>query len=321
MQDRLTLLFRLVRTRDWMHSKVPYVGACWAVYCDLANLQGYASDFLLIGGLVFLIAFLSFGYVINDWSDVLSDARVKKQNYIEKVGTPFSLVIVIILFIIGVVSIAFLMSPWHGISYAILGFIMSYAYSVRPIRFKERGILGVLLAAILQWPYPFIGFIYFDIEINWWSVGAGISLFLVGIRWILVHQLRDMERDQSSGIHTFAMSVGKDRMKRVVLRWSLPAEWACLLVTMLWLGWTLSYGWVYVALLVACLPAAWKTRRNLLSDIIWKRPLAVFYFLIFPVAAFASLAIKGHPVAAILVVWLLIIQRRVVVDLIRGLMP
>jgi hypothetical protein len=69
---------------------------------------------------------------------------------------------------------------------------MALAYSVRPIRLKERGVWGLLAAAVAQWSLPLAvsaaqpgGWLR---PLAWLLSALGLA---IGLRWMAVHQLPD----------------------------------------------------------------------------------------------------------------------------------
>jgi 4-hydroxybenzoate polyprenyltransferase len=84
--------------------------------------------------------------------------------------------------------------------------------------------LGVVVAALAQRTLPavlvFAAMRYWD----WAAVALCLLSTIIGIRYILIHQILDEEGDRRSGVTTVATVHGGNRLRLVVKRCLLPLE-------------------------------------------------------------------------------------------------
>ena len=77
--------FQLIRMKEWMFSKIPFMFIPLFTFCSKQTLT---YDMLLVFAcyFVYLAFFFSFGYAINDYSDREIDAIVGKTNIMGELG-------------------------------------------------------------------------------------------------------------------------------------------------------------------------------------------------------------------------------------------
>jgi 4-hydroxybenzoate polyprenyltransferase len=92
------------------------------------------------------------------------------------------------------------------------------------VRFKERGLLGVLAAAIAQRTLPAVIVFQAMQHWDWTAVAVCVLSTLVGLRYIIVHQIADERLDVKGGVRTLATIRGVSFM-RWMMEWVLfPLE-------------------------------------------------------------------------------------------------
>jgi 4-hydroxybenzoate polyprenyltransferase len=179
----------------------------------------YFIQIIILG--IYMIFLGSYGYVINSYADRESDARVGKHRealYFSKQQ------IKRILAFFAIPSIAIPLS-FPDIRIQILGtatFLLVTFYSLKPVRFKERGACGIITAALTQRTLPFLLFVYLIPNYN--QIIAYFLLLwlsLIGIAIIMTHQFADFDKDKKSGVNTWAVERGKrlavNRIKLILI--------------------------------------------------------------------------------------------------------
>ena len=204
-----------IRLRDWYDSKVPFV-LCylWCIYLHNSlsiTTERFAAVF--IGGALFTGLFLAFGYMINDYADRTVDAMAGKDKLMHHMsGSAIALSFVIVIaagiFPILIVSnFSFLVGGT-----LIATYLIGAAYSMPPFRFKEKGVYGLIISSFAQRCMPVI-VLSFLIRQEWsFTILFIVTSFIIGLRYILIHQIIDLENDRLSGVRTFA----SDHLKQVV---------------------------------------------------------------------------------------------------------
>jgi len=191
----------------------------------LVRLRGWWDKLLLAGGAAFLILppagtdaarapfpaflavallFLIYGYVYNDICDAEQDGRassaaLERRRRLVAFASALGGAVVLVL--------AFRRPAARLVGAAYL--LLATAYSARPVRLKERGILGVLAGAVAQRPLVFL--IYVGAVGAWDGRSALLAawLFLGGVLGMLGHQVKDYENDLRAGVRTFTATHGR----------------------------------------------------------------------------------------------------------------
>ncbi len=219
----LRVLSDTFRLRHWVDSKLPPFVAAIA-YGTLAPGPAGAG---LAGNLLVLVAIFLLlgvaGHLANDLSDVMVDAVAGKPRPIGRWNRPTAVATVV-----GVIVAAVGLAWWRfgatTAGVAALTAAVGTAYSLRPLRLKERGVWGWLSSAAAQRSLPLtIGFQ----ALGAWDVAAwtlcAVGL-LTGLRYIVVHQLEDRATDRAAGVQTVATAVDPQQLERLLRKLLFPAE-------------------------------------------------------------------------------------------------
>jgi 4-hydroxybenzoate polyprenyltransferase len=220
---------RIVRWGDWGPSKLPPIlilGFLWIL--ERRPPLGEAM-LKIVGALLFAAFAFSFGYLINDLSDRPDDRRAGKPNAMETLDGKQALIWLFALASGGVVVTLAAPAASGLLPVAMLGYATAVAYSAGP-RFKERGALGLLASALAQRAIPalFALLLFQDVQIE-----QSILIFaytIVGLRWILMHQAIDYQRDRLTGVRTFLSQRDRRLARDLIRRVLFPLEMLALSV-------------------------------------------------------------------------------------------
>lgn len=202
--ERLGQLVALARIRDWIFSKIVFAIVGLALFGT-----GFGIDQVLaiVAG---TMALMAFGYGINELADQATDLGAGKLNRARDLPTSF---VQVFLFLTALTTVgaAFLVRPgFLSTGLALVYLLIAWQYSCPPLRLKERGLWGIVAAALAQWTFP-IAMTYAcgHGEIPFASILCFSGLCLVlGIRWEGIHQSSDLVADRLTGVTTFAASGG-----------------------------------------------------------------------------------------------------------------
>ncbi len=220
----------LIRAQEWWHYKFPV--ALGVIY-SLAWSQGITSDKLILPTLLILMAgsaLAIFASVFNDFIDMDQDRQAGKTTRLMKLSRGKRRLVVSLSFLLNA-YVAYLLSNLTGAFVIFMSIWALYtAYSLPPVRLKERGALGVLtialgehLLASLLAIYILVGLVNVQVPAFW--LGAVLVWALCfGCRGIIWHQLDDLENDLKSQCSTFCVNIGFDRLKFLAERVLFPIE-------------------------------------------------------------------------------------------------
>lgn len=193
------------RVIEWYDSKIPFM-LCGYVFNTLLlkNLSVWDVSIKFILYFVYLSAFLSFSYLINDFSDIDADKKAGKNKVIFDVKKQTTIIVLSVLPIFGIVPLWIYLN--FNYLYLILSFFVYFlgaAYSIPMFRFKERGIVGLIECSIAQRCIPLLVIPFLVEAKNIYFVFWIIISFIDGIRYLIIHQHIDKENDLKTGTKTF----------------------------------------------------------------------------------------------------------------------
>ncbi len=174
----------------------------------------FLRDSLLF--LLFSIFATTYGYLINDYSDMELDRLHGKSNTFEEDSKQKAgLIVVLTLLLALLTSIPFWNRPYF-VGLTIFWFLITTFYSLPPIRLKERGTANIIFVVMAQRLLPVL--ILFSV-FTFWSHALVITIliyvFFRGLSSDLNHQLEDYENDLQTGTRTFVVSKGYQRVQKI----------------------------------------------------------------------------------------------------------
>ena len=170
----------------------------------------------------------NYGYALNDLFDIDEDARMGRTN--AAAAGPARMWAIIGLSALYAEIAATALAGLPGALVTLLALGLPFAYSVPPLRFKERAWLGVAADGLAAHVYPAVFALLavthamlrpvttvLTISVVLWSAAAGV-------RGILSHQLHTAERDRTAGLRTVVHDLGHQRLEKAILFAILPLE-------------------------------------------------------------------------------------------------
>jgi 4-hydroxybenzoate polyprenyltransferase len=310
-----TLFARRLRLGNPWNYKAPVLIA--VTYCMMLWLEFSLKDALLgfLWSLCTILGIAGFGYLSNDLGDRKADQKAGKSNLLAQIP-----MVQIIALLLGFVVLALV--PWvvffplDLLAACLLAaeFLLFILYVLPPFRLKERGLLGVVADALYAHAIPAIlAAITFGAlagrepaALFLFLLGLGLWQFCLGMRNILLHQLKDVGNDRISGIRTFVTVVGEERVHHLLLRVFVPMELLCwllflgILAPVTWLplvGWPVYLAWQ--------LPR--QTKKRDLRGWLYSY-LDDFYIPWFPILVLAALTIQDWQMVILLALHVLLFK-------------
>ena len=214
----------LFRVGEWYDSKVPML-MLPVLYATIASQEIYAADKLkmVLLLIVFDSVFLAFGYLINDYADMEVDQKAGKKKIMHRLPKHVPFLLVVGSVVLGCLPVLLVSHGWKTILVLAVIYFFGGSYSAPPLRFKERGVLGLLVSSTAQRCFPLLMIpVLLDMPVDKGYVLWMLLSFCVGIRYILVHQYIDAENDRRAGVETFALE--HQSQVAVLIQWSFVAE-------------------------------------------------------------------------------------------------
>lgn len=232
-------LVKFARLAEWWEYKLcPLLAVAYATLI-FSEIPAYK----FVGYILFVLSAVAIGAVyvslINDITDIEEDRSAGKRTGIMGVPSRWRWIFPVICLAGGTAVCWYLWPDWHSTIWYVMAWISFSLYSIRPFRFKQRGIWGVFADAGGAHLFPslfVVSVIFYQIpeQANvGWELSVGIWSFSYGIRGILWHQFIDRENDRDTGVRTFASLMAQSGARRF--------EWPLLGIELLAFGSMLMY--------------------------------------------------------------------------------
>lgn len=221
-------LVPLVRPRAWWFNKVPLSVTLVLLLLDGRRLSPAAVAVLALVVLT-VCAAANYGYALNELYDVEEDARSGRANAAAASGAPRTRAIVLLSGLAAELG-AFAAAGTSGALITVVELALPAAYSMPPLRIKERKWLGVAADGLAAHVYPAVLAL---LAVSHWSVRPVVPALALpvvlwsaaaGLRGILSHQLQTAERDRGAGLATVVHDLGSARLERFIVAVLLPVE-------------------------------------------------------------------------------------------------
>lgn len=231
---KLRYFLLLIRWTDWKDVRIPFVFICVLFFQYTDGVLGagwgaYSRFFLIFLSSLFYLAFL---FLVNDIVDYDQDVRSKHKD-----GTRSRLFMIGTSVVLLTAGICTAIAGWNEISARNVGILLgSYAlaffYSAPPLRFKERGIWGILIGSIVLRPISvLIAVTGFLLPRHYVTLGIFLLWIEVfSIRSMLFHQIDDYESDMMAGVKTLVTHKGVRYAKQLISSVYFPAELITLMI-------------------------------------------------------------------------------------------
>lgn len=213
---KLETIKQNLRLDHWVQGKITLF--CMTMFYLILKHSLYSMYTIsqFVNFLIFIVLVSIYGYLINDFFDLEIDRKQGKQNAIDKIGKARGgLIISLIFFVSLLLALNFVVKDYFLYLLVVIYFLATF-YSAPPIRFKEKGITGLFIAFLTQYPIPVMMiFSVFDSfgGLDMW--GFVIFTTVSGATIEIGHQLSDLKRDITTETKTFAVKHGYNKMDRL----------------------------------------------------------------------------------------------------------
>ena len=261
--------------------------------------------------LLLLCLYASLGHIVNSYCDREIDLIAGKANTLTSVSEHYRLILGVLIVITSLVTIllVYIKQPVILLLFYLAITIAAF-YSLPPVRLKERGIFGLIAAAIAQRTLPVV--IVFNAMGGWsWTaVVLCVLSTLTGMRYIIVHQIKDENADLLAHVQTVATTRGTAFLRWLLRQFIFPLELITLLLVLLLMAMELP-----AVGMAAVIYVFWTALQMLALD--WKKEkrfsiefytiFADFYYIYWPLLLSALLIERNNSywtVFIFTVVWL-----------------
>jgi len=204
---------------------------------------GFAESLCLLAlSFMTIIGIASFGHVVNDWSDIAADQRAGKRNPLAAIGRGSRWALLALALAIGLLPWIYLPMTAVSAQLLVLEFALFIAYSVPPVRLKERGVWAAVTDASYACAVPAVLAAYTSFMVA--GQNMPLILFIVlplwqlalGVRHYLNHLAVDRINDIASATTTLATLRGNRFLHDLIRKVVLPIEFVAFLGFLLVVG-------------------------------------------------------------------------------------
>lgn len=210
-----------MRINEWIASKVTMMMGVFVYFLYICKTNEFLSLIGIIVFFLFVSAFMAISYIANDYSDLEVDKKAGKKKVIAGMKKWQIWLGFVAIFLLGTVPLVFYcQNKVFTIVLIIMIYFLGLAYSTLGIRFKEKGIWGLIECSFAQRCMPLM-IIYVMIPMDNMRLlllcGWIVISFLDGLRYIIIHQIVDLENDLKSGVVTFVLQKRKNYRNLLVI--------------------------------------------------------------------------------------------------------
>ena len=207
--EKIQRILILIRWKDWAIDKLPILFMICFYFMLIKEREPSSQVVSFIIFVIFSVSSTIYGYVINNYADLDIDLKQGKVNLLEELSPKNRIILLIGIVIVVILSgLYFIGFEYFKLFWAIQFFIATF-YSLPPIRFKEKGLIGLLIPFLAQLFLPVLicASIFGDIYSFETLLFVLYGLFK-GAAYDIGHQFHDYIKDSQTETKTFAVSKG-----------------------------------------------------------------------------------------------------------------
>lgn len=191
----------------------------------------FIADFFIF--LLFSSFCTTYGYLVNDLADKELDILHGKENTFKGDSNLKAVCIVFSFLLLSILTgLHFINNPLF-LPLWLSWFLIATAYSIKPIRLKERGKVGLIFVVIAQRILPALLIFSAFRHYNWVDMVVFATYILFrGLSSELNHQLEDYHKDSATNTDTYAVQAGLKKGQKI-FRLSLESEKFLLFICLL----------------------------------------------------------------------------------------
>ncbi len=271
--DFLKNIFSYLRAKDWLIYIIPPILSFFYIGLLENNLETVSINQVLYKfWLLFLLSICvaSFGFFINEWTDIKDDALALKQNQLAQLSITFKCGILSVL-VISIACLLYLFLKIQPLIFVLcsIQLLLFIFYSVKPFRLKRNKFAALILDALYSGTlFYVIAYMLGTSQALRWNVLVPMVCwsFTKGIRNILYHLIQDKKYDAVLDFKTVATSIHTSNLKQAILKIILPFEVICYVLFLM----QLNFGIIFLVSFVLYLLYIFN-REKYIIPFLWKR--------------------------------------------------
>lgn len=202
----------------WMHSDI-HISLLALFYVLIAdNLFRPLDSLVLISSLGF---YFMYGFLINDFCDRSYDIAAGKRRAIQELSKTASISMILTVIFISALHLFYLTETPYILVY-IIAYILATLYSAPPVRFKNRGLSGLVVDGLIEKMLPVLAVFAFFNHFRMDTLIFVLTAFFVQIAEAMTHQINDYKTDSETGIRSSVVIMGKGKALKIFNKFIIP---------------------------------------------------------------------------------------------------
>ena len=316
ISHKLKNLLLYIRIKDWWNYIIPPILSFYFIGLLVSNNKTLISIIYDFTSVLFLSTFVaSFGFFLNEWSDIKDDAIAKKPNQLSSLSNKHKWTILLLL-LVGI-YITLSITGRDNVLILFLCLIqigLLILYSVMPFRLKRNKYAAIIIDALYS------GTLFYIIAAN---IGSSKNIpfqlimlifiwaIIKGIRNIIHHLIQDKKHDEVLNLQTLATTTEIHSLKKIILYFLLPTE----IISYLFILYNIPYNKIFIAyFLLYCIYILY--RKNYVIPFVLKREIPLgqnnlteinlFYERYFPFIVLIALIYNNYRIILLLLLYIIV---------------
>jgi 4-hydroxybenzoate polyprenyltransferase len=157
--------------------------------------------------------YLMFGFLINDYFDIAIDRAAGKTRVIQELPKILFIAIILTIFSLSMLHFLYFLYLRNFLFFLIFAssYILGFFYCAPPLRFKSRGIVGIVINALTEKALPVLAIFAFFYHFGIDTLLFVTTSFSIHVSEIVTHQILDYESDLKTGIHSYVIGRGTEK--------------------------------------------------------------------------------------------------------------
>lgn len=222
--NAIKYLYHVTRAEAWKDTKLNWIFIALSIILLKSNIRYFKQIKLITFYPLLTAVFFTTIAITNDYADKKIDRQAGKNKVIHEWDKKKFLVVVALLFL----SYSFLtLNLSSNISHFLLSLFLfvfgALGYSLKPLRFKERGGFGVFIGGILR-TIPLLLLFLFQESLGKLEILFLVFVSVLGFRQMFIHQIKDIKNDLKTKTITFVTKISKATATTIMLKLIFPVE-------------------------------------------------------------------------------------------------
>ena len=211
--------------------------------------------------------YLSYTFFINDFFDMSYDMAAGKKRLVHDLPRTYSIGIMFLMFIISFSIVIFIINDLlYGVLYFVTYFMGTF-YSAPPLRFKDKGVLGILADILIERTLPMLLVLTFFRHFELDTILLLFAFSILQLDLILEHQVLDCSADLKTGINTFVTTLGYTKALNLLNNYMRPLAALAIFSACIGFVYMLEYRGIPVFLmLLGYIPAMYLFKWGILKQ-------------------------------------------------------